>query len=116
MKSPKYRIKIQKLNLKMKKTQFENAKTQFTGDLLAWTGRAMRSKKALTGCENSQNKTLKKNSQILTTNSVFDLETFLQLKVYSLLQICESQSFIVYIDQSWNSRIKMRRQKQYSWK
>ena len=29
------------------KTQFESAKTQFTGDLLAWTGRAMRSKKAL---------------------------------------------------------------------
>ena len=28
------------------KTQFENAKTQFTGDLLAWTGRAMRSKKS----------------------------------------------------------------------
>ena len=27
------------------KTQFENGKTQFTGDLLAWTGRAMRSKK-----------------------------------------------------------------------
>ena len=81
-----------------------------------WRGLAAQcvQKKALTGCENSQNKTLKKNSQILTTNSVFDLETFLQLKVYSLLQICESQSFIVYIDQSWNSRIKMRRQKQYS--
>ena len=30
--------------MKMQKTQFENAKTQFTGDLLAWTGRAMRSK------------------------------------------------------------------------
>ena len=81
-----------------------------------WRGLAAQcvQKKVLTGCENSQNKTLKKNSQILTTNSVFDLETFLQLKVYSLLQICESQSFIVYIDQSWNSRIKMRRQKQYS--
>ena len=45
MKVPENRMKIQKLNLKMKKTLFENAKTQFTGDLLAWTGRAMRSKK-----------------------------------------------------------------------
>ena len=31
------------------KTQFETAKTQITGDPLAWTGRAMRSKKALYG-------------------------------------------------------------------
>ena len=35
------------LNFKLNQTQFENGKTQFTGDLLALTGRAMRSKKAL---------------------------------------------------------------------
>ena len=29
----------------MQKLNFKNAKTQFTGDLLAWSGRAMRSKK-----------------------------------------------------------------------
>ena len=29
------------------KTQFETVKTQITGDPLAWTGRAMRSKKPL---------------------------------------------------------------------
>ena len=46
MKFPKNRMKIQKLKLKTEKTQFENGKTQFTGDLLAWTGRAMRSKKS----------------------------------------------------------------------
>ena len=30
----------------MQNLSFKNAKTQFTGDLQAWTGRAMRSKKA----------------------------------------------------------------------
>ena len=38
-------MKFPKTKIKNSETQFENAKTQFTGDLLAWTGRAMRSKK-----------------------------------------------------------------------
>ena len=42
-KTTKKRIETQFGNAK---TQFENGKTQFTGDLLAWTGRAMRSKKS----------------------------------------------------------------------
>ena len=42
-------FEIAKTQFENAKTQFENAKTQFTGDLLAWTGRAIRSKKALPG-------------------------------------------------------------------
>ena len=39
-------MKFPKTKKKRTETQFENAKTQFTGDLLALTGRAMRSKKS----------------------------------------------------------------------
>ena len=47
MKFPKTKKKRRETQFENAKTQFENGKTQFTGDLLAWTGRAMRSKKAL---------------------------------------------------------------------
>ena len=46
MKFPKTKIKNSETQFENAKTQFENAKTQFTGDPLAWTGRAMRSKKS----------------------------------------------------------------------
>ena len=46
MKFPKTKMKNSETQFENAKTQFENAKTQFTGDLLAWTGRAMRSKKS----------------------------------------------------------------------
>ena len=46
MKFQKTKIKNSETQFENAKTQFENAKTQFTGDLLAWTGLAMRSKKS----------------------------------------------------------------------
>ena len=49
IKFPKTEIKSLETQFENAKTQFENAKTQFTGDLLAWTGRAMRSKKSPVG-------------------------------------------------------------------
>ena len=41
----------------MQKLNFKNGKTQFTGDLLAWTGRAMRSKKTPEFDSYNQNQT-----------------------------------------------------------
>ena len=49
MKFPKTKIKSTETQFENAKTQFENAKTQFTGDLLAWTGCAMRSKESPAG-------------------------------------------------------------------
>ena len=46
MKFPKTKKKRRETQFENAKTQLENGKTQFTGDLLAWTGRAMRSKKS----------------------------------------------------------------------
>ena len=48
----KTQLKNAKTQFENLKTQFENTKTQITGDPLAWTGRAMGSKKTLNAHQN----------------------------------------------------------------